>query len=239
MQVLELTLPGAATNLALDEALLIEAEESDSPKEVLRLWEPNEPMVVVGSSSRVAVEVDEQRAEQLGIPVYRRPSGGLSIVTGPGCLMYSLVLSYELRPELRSLDYAHQFVLGRIAEALRPSVPGVERSGTSDLTTGMRKFSGNSVRCKRRALLYHGTLLYSFPLELISACLKHPPRQPDYRGGREHNTFVTNLSVTRDELLATLKRAFGAVEIREDWPEEETERLTREKYSRREWNYRS
>jgi lipoate-protein ligase A len=239
MQVLEVTLPSAARNLALDEALLIQAEKSDAPHEVLRLWEPHKPIVVVGSSSRVAVEVDEQRVKQLGIPVYRRPSGGLSIVTGPGCLMYSLVLSYELRPGLRSLDYAHQFVLGRIADALRPSVPGVERSGTSDLTIDMRKFSGNSVRCKRRALLYHGTLLYNFPLELISACLKHPPRQPGYREDRNHNDFVTNLSISGEALRATLKRAFGAVEIREDWPEEETDRLVREKYSRREWNYRS
>ena len=239
MQVLELTLSGAARNLALDEALLIEAERSDAPKEILRLWEPDEPMIVVGSSSRVAIEVNEQKAKELAIPVYRRPSGGLSIVTGPGCLMYSLVLSYELRPAVRSLDYAHQFVLGSIADALRPSVPGVERSGTSDLTIGTRKFSGNSVRCKRRALLYHGTLLYSFPLELISTCLKHPPRQPDYREDRDHNTFVTNLSVTRDDLRASLKRAFGAVRVRESWPEEETDRLVREKYSQREWNYRS
>ena len=239
MQVLELTLSRAASNLALDEALLIEAEESDAAEEVLRLWEPGEPMVVVGSSSRVAIEVNEQRAKELGIPVYRRVSGGLSIVTGPGCLMYSLVLSYELRPELRSLDFVHQFVLGRIADALSADVPGVTRRGTSDLTVGTRKFSGNSVRCKRRALLYHGTLLYGFPLELISACLKHPPRRPDYREDRDHDTFVTNLSVTRDALRASLKRAFGAVRVRESWPEEETDRLTREKYSQREWNYRS
>ncbi len=40
------------------------------------------------------------RLPELGIPVLRRASGGAAIVIGPGCLMYALVLSYELRPSL-------------------------------------------------------------------------------------------------------------------------------------------
>ena len=239
MQLLELTLPGLAANLALDEAMLLQAESAKSAVETLRLWEPAEPMIVVGSSSKVAEEVHLERTEELGIPVFRRPSGGLTIVTGPGCLMYALVLSYGLRPQLRSLDEAHRFVLDRIAAALQAKTPGVQRRGTSDLAIAGRKFSGNSVRCKREYMLYHGTLLYDFPLELISACLKQPPRQPEYRENRDHSEFVTNLPIPGGELRKVLKEAFGAVEIRDEWPREDVARLAREKYSRREWNYRS
>ena len=46
-------------------------------------------------------------------------------------------------------------------------MPGVARRGTSDLAIGELKFSGNSVRCKRDTLLYHGTMLYDFDLSLI------------------------------------------------------------------------
>ena len=107
--------------------------------------------------------------------------------------MYAVVLSYVRRPELRALDLAHCFVMQSLAAALRPALPDVRVMGTSDLAVGARKFSGNSMRCKRSHFLYHGTLLYDFPLDLISACLPMPPRQPDYRDGRQHDAFVANI----------------------------------------------
>ena len=166
MRLLDLTLP-LRENLALDGVL--DRPNTPSDREVLRFWEPAEPMVVVGRSSRLAAEVRLDYCRQHGIPVLRRPSGGAAIVTGPGCLMYALVLSYALRPPLRAVDYAHSFVLGMMAAALGQRTPGVCCRGISDLVVGDLKFSGNSVRCKRQYLLYHGTLLYDFPLGRIGA----------------------------------------------------------------------
>jgi len=48
MRYLDLTLPTPAENLALDEALLEEAERAGRATETLRVWEPREPIVVVG-----------------------------------------------------------------------------------------------------------------------------------------------------------------------------------------------
>ena len=118
-------------------------------RDVLRLWEPKQFMVVVGNSSRLEDEVELDACARIGVPVLRRPSGGAAIVTGPGCLMYSLVLSYSNRPQLKSIDEAHRFVLETIAAALRPLVPSIRRAGISDLAMGDYKFSGNSLRCKR------------------------------------------------------------------------------------------
>ncbi len=39
-------------------------------------------------------------------------------MAGQGCMMYSLVLSYELRPHLRMLDEAHREVMGRLMESI-------------------------------------------------------------------------------------------------------------------------
>ncbi|HEV3417181.1 MAG TPA: lipoate--protein ligase family protein, partial [Pirellulales bacterium] len=112
MQLLDLTLDTPAENLALDEALLLlEAEAAGEPHEVLRLWEPLQFAVVVGSSSRVAAEVAPDACRVRGIEVLRRTSGGAAVVIGPGCLMYSLILSRKLRPEQRAIDGAHCFVL--------------------------------------------------------------------------------------------------------------------------------
>jgi lipoate-protein ligase A len=62
-----------------------------------------------------------------------------------------------------------------------------------------------------------------------------PSRQPDYRGGREHAAFLSNLPGPAAELRRRLRSGWGADEERQDWPEEEVARLVAEKYSQAEW----
>jgi lipoate-protein ligase A len=238
MQLLDLALPTAAENLALDEALLEAAESDLLSTEVLRLWEPAAPLVVVGRSSQVAVEVNLPACHERGISVLRRSSGGAAIVAGPGCLMYAVVLNLELRAHLRAIDEAHAFVLGRLATALSRLLPGISRQGTSDLALGDRKFSGNSLRIKRRHALYHGTLLYDFPLSLIGELLAAPPRQPPYRQSRLHADFLTNLPLQREQLRQALIEAWQAGTPLIDWPRALTASLVAEKYSQPAWNAR-
>ena len=71
------------------------------------------------------------------------------------------------------------------------------REGASDLVipeqpVGAEKISGNALRVRRRSVLYHGTLLDTFPLELIGQLLRHPPREPEYQHQRSHTDFLTN-----------------------------------------------
>lgn len=242
MELLELTLPTPAENLALDEALLEEAESAETPRETLRIWESPSVAVVLGRSSRAADEARRDECQRLGAPVLRRASGGAAVVIGPGCLMYSVVLSYVRRPELAMLDEVHRFVLGRVAEGVRRAGPAVELKGISDLVLEDRKFSGNSLRCKRGHVLYHGTLLYAFPLELLEQLLGVPPRQPDYRQGRRHGQFVTNLPTTAAALRAGLIEAWG---VRRDDGSPLRANVTRmveqfvaERYSQASWNER-
>ena len=80
--------------LALDEALLEEAHEGLASLPVARTWMANEPTVVVGSSSRLDEEIDRAACAALGVRVVRRPSGGLTVVLGPGCLMWSVIVPH-------------------------------------------------------------------------------------------------------------------------------------------------
>jgi lipoate-protein ligase A len=256
MRRLLLTLATPEENLALDEALLEWAEASDPEAEALRVWESPTPLVVVGRSSRVGLEVDQEACARRGIPILRRSSGGAAIVAGPGCLMYAVVLSYSLRPELRDIRQAHTHVLGRLADALRPQVPSVRLAGTSDLVLGnepnvadsdgkgigdtcrapARKFSGNSLRAKRTHLLYHGTLLYDFDSSLIGECLRMPPRQPDYRQSRGHTDFVVNLPLPRELLEQALREAWPTTDELADWPRQLVADLVKTRFSQHEWN---
>jgi len=238
MHFFDLTLPTPEENLALDDALLEEAEAAAEPRDVLRIWESPEPFVVLGRNSRAEQEVNLAFCRQRGVPVLRRTSGGCAVVVGPGALVYAVVLSFELHPALRSLDEAHRLVLGTTAEALRALAPGISRQGTSDLAIGSEKFSGNSLRCKRRNLLYHGTLLYAFDLPLLEGCLAMPPRQPGYRQNRPHASFVTNLPADASALRRALQAAWRIEPASRDWPRQRVRDLVASRYGREEWNLR-
>ena len=235
MQFLDLTL-SPVLNLSLDDALIESAEASETYPEVLRLWEPESPMVVLGRSSPLAMEVNLDFCRKENIPVFRRISGGQSIVTGPGCLMYAVLLDYRKRPQLRMLDKAHAFVMNKLQAALDFIDIETEMQGTCDLTYSGRKFSGNALRCRRDWFLYHGTIiLESFDLSLIQNCLGEPKRQPDYREGRSHDEFVTSIPADTKALKAALAKQWNATELFEHPPIELAEKLGDEKYNDRDW----
>ena len=236
MQYLELTLPSIAENLALDEALLDEAQTSDARIETLRIWQAHSPFVVLGRSSRVADEVQQHSTTELSVPVFRRVSGGATVVAGPGCMFYALVLSLEQRPQLRMLDVAHRFVMGRLQSALQSLVPQLEFNGTCDLVVARRKVSGNSVRLVRDWMLYHGTLLLDMDLALADRLLKHPPREPEYRGGRSHADFLANIQLPYSTVAAALRSHWQADLQYDPLPLGRIESLARDKYSKESWN---
>jgi lipoate-protein ligase A len=241
MYHLQLTLETPAENLALDEALLEAVTAGELPGDVLRLWEPTEPFVVLGRSSR-REEVHIPACEAEGVPIHRRCSGGASVVAGRGCLMYALVLDRRRHDLLGGVDHAHQYVLNRNMEALRPLAHGIARLGTSDLVfkedsdpRAARKFSGNSLRLKRDHLLYHGTILYDFPLERLGRWLAAPARMPEYRARRPHAAFVANFPATATALVAALLMAWKADKPLLGWPRQRTSDLAAGRYSALEW----
>ena len=238
MDLLELTLPTIAENLALDEALLDALEQTRNPVNLLRIWESPDYAVILGRGTCAEKEIDLAACEQDAVPVLRRCSGGTAVVAGPGCLMYALLFSFQNTPEVRTVDAAHALVMRRLCEGLRRLDPQVEFQGLCDLTLDNRKFSGNALRCKRDSLLYHGTVLYDFPLQKISKYLRSPPREPDYRQGREHDLFVRNFPATGHQLRDMIRTAWSAVNVCDDWPESRTDQLVKTKYARSSWNRR-
>jgi lipoate-protein ligase A len=245
MRFLDLTLSDPGANLALDEALLLDAE-AGTGGEVLRVWEWPAPVVVLGAGCKLADDVDEAACLADGVPILRRSSGGGTVLWGRGCLLYSLVLSQRSAPELAEIRSSYCFILGRIAAAL--GLPGVRPLGTSDLALSRRaecgddpearKFSGNAQQRKRSFLLHHGSLLYDFDLRQVARYLKPPPRQPDYRAQRSHEDFLCNLPLTAPDLKQRMRTAWEAVEDGDTWPEQTVRLLCDEKYTRDEWTRR-
>jgi lipoate-protein ligase A len=237
MQFLDLTLPTPAENVALDEALLLAAEEGDAG-EILRLWEVENPAVILGTGCRLADDVLETACRTDGVPILRRTSGGGTVLLGAGCLCFSLVLAYERAPELGEVRSSYRCILERIRDSLQEEARNIELAGMTDLAIAGRKFSGNSQQRKRLFLLHHGTVLYAFDIERVGRYLKLPSRQPDYRAGREHSAFLVNLPVCLVRLKKCLCIAWEAREELRAWPTEKTKELTQGKYTQREWTAR-
>jgi lipoate---protein ligase len=234
MHLLDLTLPTAAENLALDESLLLQAEDGTGG-EVLRLWEYPDPVVVLGAGCRLREDVDEAACAADRVPILRRSSGGGTVLWSRGCLLFSLVLSYDRSLELAQITSSYRYILGRLAATLAAAGIAAEPAGTSDLTLAGRKFSGNAQQRKRRFLLHHGTLLYAFDLASVGRYLLPPPRQPEYRGGRDHAKFLCNLPLNLDYLKRGLRGLWRAEVGINDWSPARIERLVREKYAAEHW----
>lgn len=211
MNYLHLNFPTPAENLAADEALLDLAENEGV--ETLRIWESAIPFVVLGLSNHVAHEVAVAACAQRGIPILRRVSGGGTVLQGPGCLSYSLTLQIPETGPLATITGANRAIMETNRVALENLLgQPVKVRGHTDLETGGRKFSGNAQRRGRRALLFHGTLLYAADLSLIDRVLRHPSREPAWREHRGHDQFIGNIAVTRDQLIAALREVWSANE---------------------------
>lgn len=235
MTLLDLTLPTAAENVALDEALLLAAEEG-AGGEVLRLWRQPTPAVVVGGRGSVEIDVNREACAADGVPVVRRASGGGTVLLGPGCLCVSVVL--RIGPGTESIPGTAARVMGKLCDALAPAVPGVEIAGYGDLAVGGRKLAGSAQQRKRRHLLYHVSLLCGLDPARVARYLRPPERQPEYRGGRDHTAFLLNLPVGVPELRERVVAAWGPKGEYPDPPLGRVRELVAEKYGRDEWNLR-
>ena len=245
-QLVHLSLTTPEENLALDEALLIESEDAlaagkdAADHEWLRLRESSRHFVVLGVSGKLREEVFVDRCRQLEIPILRRASGGGTVLQGPGCLNFTLILSLRDRPHLRDLHTSYRSIL---EQTVREVAPEAELLGTSDLAifrdTSPReaeKFSGNAQKRSRHALLHHGTILYNLDIGLLEQVLKTPPRQPDYRRDRSHTTFCRNLALPASDLKKAIALAWKARPGRLATPDLTT--LVEEKYGNPHWTER-
>ena len=250
MKHLDLTLPSPAENLACDEALLDACEENGG-EEIMRLWKSLETFAVVGYANKIAVEVNVENCRAKQIPIFRRCSGGGTVLQGAGCLNYALILQIAENSPTASISSANQFIMERnraAIEALFKSEIGNRKSeiiisGHTDLTlnaqpSSLNKFSGNSQRRRKNFLLFHGTFLLNFDLALVSEFLRMPSKQPDYRQSRGHGEFLTNLNLPADKVKAALRKSWNAAEELKNPPLKEISKLAHEKYSTHEWNFK-
>src|SRR5271154_1634639 len=117
MKFRDISFPTPQENIAFDDVLLNLAEKHEAG-EYLRFWESSCIFVVLGKIGRADIDVNDVHTQKDNIPVLRRSSGGGTVVQGPGCLNYTLVLSKQKHPELNDLRQSYTWISERVIEAL-------------------------------------------------------------------------------------------------------------------------
>lgn len=201
----------------------LDSLESGSGEEVLCFWEATRPFVVVGYGQSIEQEVHVDRCEVCRFPILRRCSGGGTVVQGPGCLNYSLILRIVEGGPLGGITSTNAWIMERQRRAMSRLLLGaVTVAGFTDLVWSAgnentaepepgRKFSGNAQRRKRQALLFHGTILHHFDLSLMDELLRMPSVQPKYRHNRPHTEFVVNTGLDPTAIRAAITCEWQAV----------------------------
>ncbi|MCX8156805.1 MAG: lipoate--protein ligase family protein [Verrucomicrobiae bacterium] len=222
--------------LALDEWLVTRV--AGGAPEVLWFWEPQTLFVVVGYGNCVRQEVHWEACAADGVPIFRRVSGGGTVLQMPGCLNYSLILRVPQQGPLTTITGANHFIMQRHAAALsRVLGRPVEVKGITDLALAGRKCSGNAQRRYKEVLLFHGVFLLDARVELMERYLRFPSRVPDYRHGRRHADFVANLQVRAEIIKTALRDAWQAASAPPPHCEEELQPYLA-KYASPAWNLR-
>ena len=207
----DVSFPEPKATLEYDDSLLKRADAGQI-SEVLRFWESPELFVVLGRTCKDEDDVYSDVCREDSVMVLRRSSGGGTVLQGPGCLNFSLVLSKKSHPDLQSIHASYKFILEKIVLALKEL--GVEAyfRPVCDLVLGEgeKKFSGNAQRRGREFILHHGTILYDFDLALISRYLKVPKKMPDYRAGRVHEDFIANIHRSPNDIKRVIRNVFSS-----------------------------
>jgi len=193
-------------NFALEERLLSGLEDG---KRLLLLYQ-NEPSIVLGRFQNPWNECRIGLARREGVSLYRRVSGGGTVVHGPGNLNFSFLSG--------SPDSRREENLLNIAGALGGLGLNLEVNSRCDLVARTAshggaefKVSGSAFRQSGGRAMHHGTLLVSADTRQIERLLMRPPRQLELRGVQSLSSPVMNLTRLAPEIrVSTVINALAA-----------------------------
>ena len=166
-----------------------------------RIYELSDVAIVMGAGRKNKRDLIDSCIENDGIPVRLRRGGGGTVVLSPGMVVLAFVT--EVTSPHHNREYAIK-INGWFVEALQAlGVKNVHHRGISDLALGNNKILGASLYRKRLILFYQASLLVSNDLSLFSRYLTIPDTVPDYRAGRTHAEFCTNLRAEGHQISTT------------------------------------
>jgi lipoate-protein ligase A len=230
--------------MALDQVL---AEEvgAGNRKPTLRIWEWNNPGVVIGSFQSLRNEVDLDNAAKYGFDVVRRISGGGAMFMEAGSVItYSIYAPADLVHGMTFAD-SYAFLDEWVITALKSL--GIEASyqPLNDITSPTGKIGGAAQkRLGNGAVLHHVTMSYDMDGERMVEVLRIGREKMSDKGTKSAAKRVDPLrsqtGLSRAEIIDRMKATFTGLygsTPSDVTPEElaKAESLVAEKFGTEDW----
>jgi lipoate-protein ligase A len=230
--------------MALDQ-VLSEEVGAGRRKPTLRIWEWNEPGVVIGSFQSLKNEVDLENAAKYGFQVVRRVSGGGAMFMEAGSVItYSIYAPSDLVHGMTFAD-SYAFLDEWVIIALRSLGIDASYVPLNDITSPTGKIGGAAQkRLGTGAVLHHVTMSYDMDGDRMVQVLRIGREKMSDKGTKSANKRVDPLrsqtGLSRAEILErmeqTFTRLYGSTPS-EVTPEElaRAQQLVVEKFGTEEW----
>jgi lipoate-protein ligase A len=234
-------------HLALDEVLAREVGDG-TRNPTLRIWEWNEPAVVIGSFQSVKNEVDPVNAEKYGFQVVRRISGGGAMFMDAGAVItYSIYAPLDLVAGMTFAD-SYAFFDEWAVQALQSLGIDASYVPLNDITSPSGKIGGAAQkRLGNGAVLHHVTMSYDMDGARMAEVLRIGREKLSDKGTKSAAKRVDPLrsqtGLDRAQIIKRMIETFRAQHglIDGALSEEElaaAEKLVADKFDTDEWLYK-
>ena len=210
---------------------------------VMMIWQAHN-CAMLGSNQIAEAELDMSYAEQEGLQIVRRSSGGGTIFTDAGTFLYTMILPCT---DENSPEAVRRIVAGPIVRALNDMGVPAKIEGRNDIHVGEKKKIGGMAQYVRHGrICTHGSLLYDEDLEKLTRAIRADDEKIRSKALKSVRSRVTNIKeympqeYSTQEFLEILKqKLFCNRQIREHilTKEElaEIDRIYQDRYSNPAW----
>jgi lipoate-protein ligase A len=162
----------AATNMAIDRAVLVANSEGKVPPTVrFFAWKP--PAISIGYFQSLNDEVDLENCKKLGIDYVRRITGG-GAVFHEDELTYSIIIP-ESHPQIsKNIMKSYGRICGALIKGLKNLGVESNYAPINDIIANNKKISGSAQTRKLKTVLQHGTILTDVDVDKMFSLLKVP-----------------------------------------------------------------
>ncbi len=178
--------------------------------ELFFIWDIN-PAIVCGKHQLIESEVNMDYVRKIGVPIYRRHSGGGTIFADEGCFMFTFIKRTGKR------DDVFRECLSSVVEAFHEIGLDTELSGRNDLMFRGKKFSGNAYYRNENGSILHGTLLYKTDIEQLVRTITPDNEKLISKGIESVRQRVINvgdyMNLGRDQLMRHLENSIAPARV--------------------------
>ncbi|MDR1580661.1 MAG: lipoate--protein ligase [Synergistaceae bacterium] len=180
----------AAFHFSVEEYFMTRAHADEA---IFMTWRTGK-CVMLGCNQIAHAEIDIRLADKSGIQIVRRSSGGGTIFTDPGVLLYTVILPLPYRGTNDVKRLESDYASGPVVSALRGMGIEARAEGRNDITLNGAKISGLAQYVKGNRLCTHGSLLFSANLDELAAMLKPDDGKIRSKALRSVRARVANIS---------------------------------------------